>query len=74
MAHTFVYGSLMFDVVRDALVTGSYQKTAARLDGYARVGARGEVYPGLIKADGGTVKGVLVSGVSAADIQLLDCF
>ena len=72
--HTFVYGSLMFDVVWDSLITSRYQRTAARLDGYARVGVSGEVYPGLIEAEGGAVNGVLINSVSAADVQLLDCF
>ena len=53
MKNTFVYGSLMFDAVWDALIKNRYRKVAARLDGYTRVCIRGEVYPALVEAEGG---------------------
>jgi gamma-glutamylcyclotransferase (GGCT)/AIG2-like uncharacterized protein YtfP len=74
MKNTFVYGSLMFGAVWDALIKNRYPRTAARLDGYARVCVKGEVYPALVEAEGGAVDGVLVSGVSALDISVLDRF
>jgi len=74
MKNTFVYGSLMFDAVWDVLIKNRYRRTAARLDGYARVCVRGEVYPALVEDEGGAVDGVLVSGVSASDIGVLDRF
>lgn len=74
MINTFVYGSLMFDAVWDLLITNRYQKTAVRLEGHARVCVKGEVYPGLIKAEGRSVDGILVTGVCDADIRILDRF
>ena len=74
MINTFVYGSLMFDAVWDALIRNGYRKQAARLDGYTRLCVKDEVYPGLVASDTGSVEGVLVEGVSKADILLLDRF
>jgi len=64
----------MFDAVWDVLIKNTYPRIAARLDGYARVRVKGEVYPALVKAEGGAVDGVLVRGVSAEDISVLDRF
>lgn len=72
--NTFVYGSLMFDAVWDILISTRYRKTEARLDGYARVRVRGEVYPGLVQAPGRSVNGILVNGVRSEDIAILDRF
>ncbi len=72
--NTFVYGSLMFDAVWDALISADYPKLNARLDGYARRCVRGEVYPGLAEAEDGVVNGILVIGVTTGDVHVLDRF
>jgi gamma-glutamylcyclotransferase (GGCT)/AIG2-like uncharacterized protein YtfP len=70
----FVYGTLMFDRVWSALIAKRYRKIDAQLAGFKRVCVTGEVYPGLLKADGGIVDGVLVLDVDDTDIRLLDRF
>jgi gamma-glutamylcyclotransferase (GGCT)/AIG2-like uncharacterized protein YtfP len=72
--NVFVYGTLMFDRVWSALIAKRYRKIDAQLAGFKRVGVKGEVYPGLLKANGGTVDGVLVLDVDDADIRVLDRF
>ena len=74
MIDTFVYGTLMFDAVWDALIRNNYRKIDARLDGYVRLCVRGEVYPGMVARDGRAVHGILVKSVSVADIEVLDRF
>ncbi len=74
MVDMFVYGTLMFDAVWDALIRNRYSKIDATLEGYARLCVRGEGYPGLMACDGKSVNGVLVQGMSVADVQLLDRF
>lgn len=74
MTNTFVYGSLMFDAVWDKLIRRRYRKQWARLDGYTRLRVTGEVYPGLVASDTGSVDGVVIEGVSNDDIFLLDRF
>ena len=74
LINTFVYGSLMFDAVWNILISTRYRKTAARLDGYARVCVRGEVYPGLVQAPGRSVNGMLIHGVRPEDVAILDRF
>ena len=71
----FTYGSLMYEPVWDSLVSGSYRKTAATLEGYARFGVKGEDYP-VIKPSTPEqfVEGCVYWGVSLQDQQVLDQF
>lgn len=74
MIDIFVYGSLMFDSVRDMLINTRYQALYARIDGYRRLSVKGEVYPGLIESAGDPVNGVLLLGISNTILPVLDQF
>jgi gamma-glutamylcyclotransferase (GGCT)/AIG2-like uncharacterized protein YtfP len=74
MMNVFVYGSLMFDIVWNTLIINRYQKIDARLDDFKRMEVKGEVYPGLIAAEGGVVDGLLMLAMRQADILVLDSF
>ena len=74
MRHLFAYGSLMCaDIMRE--VAGCDLPGAeAVLHGYRRVVVRGEQYPGLVPADGKSVKGVVYRDVPSSAWDRLDRF
>ena len=72
--NVFVYGTLMFDRVWSALIAKRYRRIDAQLAGFERLAVKGEVYPGLLKADGSIVDGVLVLDVDDMDVRVLDRF
>lgn len=73
MADLFVYGSLMFSEVFEAVVRGTYESEAAGLSGWRRMKIIDEVYPGLVYGDG-SVDGVLWKDISLEDLRILDVF
>jgi len=74
MVNIFVYGSLMFDNVRDALIGSRYQNLGAFISGYRRLTVKGEVYPGLVESEKGRVDGIVLLGIDSGDLRVLDQF
>lgn len=70
----FTYGTLMAPDIMKAVAGCSLQSIEVGLEGYRRFGIRGEEYPGIIKADGGKVEGVLYLDVPAEAMARLDLF
>ncbi len=71
----FCYGTLMFPAVRDALL-GKRQLGAqpALLRGWACRRLVRASYPGLVEDAGSLTRGVLLSGLSDADMRILDSY
>jgi gamma-glutamylcyclotransferase (GGCT)/AIG2-like uncharacterized protein YtfP len=71
----FAYGSLMFEEVWSQVVRGDYLRRPARLHGFLRRRAYGDVYPVIIPSNHGAwVDGVVYFGVSDGDIRRVDAF
>jgi gamma-glutamylcyclotransferase (GGCT)/AIG2-like uncharacterized protein YtfP len=70
----FVYGTLMFPAVMEAVTGRSFASEPAWLDGYARYRLRGATYPGIVPAVGARVVGVLHRGLDARSLAQLDRF
>lgn len=75
MFHVFTYGSLMFDSVWSRIVAGSYDRSAAILQGYDRKGLLGEEYPVIVPSSAHSqVEGIVYHEVSPDDLTRLDLF
>ena len=72
--HVFTYGSLMFPAVWEKVVRGKYKSAPAEAEGHVRFAIRGETYPGMVRAHGQNVHGVVYFDVSAEDVAALDAF
>lgn len=70
----YTYGTLMAPDILQAVAGCSLQSVAASLEGYRRFGIRGEEYPGIIKAKGRNVEGVLYLDVPPRAMARLDLF
>lgn len=70
----FVYGSLQHSLVWRRLVGRDCSEQHAVLKGWKAVKVKNHDYPGLIQADDGRVLGMLKTGLSAADFEILDKF
>jgi gamma-glutamylcyclotransferase (GGCT)/AIG2-like uncharacterized protein YtfP len=70
----FVYGSLLFGEVMQAVTGTRYEGECASISGYARFLVSGATYPGLIPSEGDRVKGILYSGITEASMDWLDAF
>lgn len=71
----FTYGSLMYPVVWQRVVRGSYTSERATIAGFRRVAVRDEDYPMLVAdSPAALVEGVVYRGVDAHDLQQLDAF
>jgi len=68
------YGSLMFEPVWSAVVTGRYSSRAVRVDGWQRYVIPGEDYPGAVLSAGSSMTGVVWEGVGAEYLARLDAF
>jgi gamma-glutamylcyclotransferase (GGCT)/AIG2-like uncharacterized protein YtfP len=70
----FVYGTLLFpDLVR-ALIGRVPERTAASVAGWRAAALPGRAYPGLVPAAGATAGGLLLTGLTAAEWQIIDDF
>ena len=74
MKNLFVYGSLMFEEVWCQLLKGSFHKKAAILHDYQRLKVTGQYYPGIRKAPGSQVNGILIMHLNHKQLRLLDTF
>ncbi len=70
----FVYGSLQHPLVWQRLIDRDCREQQAVLTGWKAVKVKHQDYPGLAQADNGKVFGILKSGLSAADFEILDKF
>jgi BirA family biotin operon repressor/biotin-[acetyl-CoA-carboxylase] ligase len=68
------YGSLMFEPVWSAVVTGQYSSRAVQVDGWQRYVIPGEDYPGAVLSAGSSMTAVIWEGVGAEDLARLDAF
>lgn len=73
-SHVFTYGSLMFVEVWTRVVTGRYRSLDGVLDDHARFAVADQDYPGMIRAVGSSVTGVVYLDVDAEDLLRLDRF
>ncbi|HEU5161128.1 MAG TPA: gamma-glutamylcyclotransferase family protein [Streptosporangiaceae bacterium] len=70
----FVYGTLLFaDIVR-ALIGRVPDRTAASAAGWRAAALPGLAYPGLVRAPGATADGLLLTGLTPAEWQVIDAF
>jgi gamma-glutamylcyclotransferase (GGCT)/AIG2-like uncharacterized protein YtfP len=74
LTNVITYGSLMFEPVWSAVVTGQYSSRSVRVEGWQRFMIPGEDYPGAIPSAGSSMAAVLWEGVGAADLVRLDEF
>ena len=75
MASLFVYGTLMDPDVAQAVIGRTQQQLnvePASLDGYCALLVAGAPYPGLRKAPGETVRGMLLTGLTETEMHRLD--
>lgn len=71
----FSYGTLLVEEVLEAILGRVPDRIEAELVGYKRLPIQGKCYPAVIRArDTDVVKGKLLVGLSAAELQLLDKF
>lgn len=75
MANLFTYGSLMFkEVIYQLTTKQDYESKKAVLKGYARRTVKENVYPGIYKAEGEQVQGVVYLAVTPVDLEHLHKF
>jgi gamma-glutamylcyclotransferase (GGCT)/AIG2-like uncharacterized protein YtfP len=73
-APLFVYGTLQFPEVLTELIGRCPQLDPASVLGWRVAALPGRVYPGLVPDSGGLARGVLLSGLTAAEWEVLDEF
>lgn len=70
----FVYGTLMFDEVLQALINRSPRKSSAVIRGYRRYCIRDQVFPGTVAATDSQVQGVVLFDISPQELEIFDEF
>lgn len=70
----FAYGALALPDVVDALTGRVPEARPARLAGYRCRMLRGEIFPGVERSPGSGTDGILYSGLSPAELSILDSF
>ncbi|MGE3482109.1 MAG: gamma-glutamylcyclotransferase family protein [Gammaproteobacteria bacterium] len=68
----FCYGTLEFPSVMQAVAGRCFPGMPAVLPGYRRLGVKGEVFPGIVAQPGAEVSGTVYSGLTSAQLRLLD--
>ncbi|WP_344863349.1 gamma-glutamylcyclotransferase family protein [Planomonospora alba] len=68
----FVYGTLMFPEVLRALLGRVPDSAPAEVAGWRAARLPGRVYPVLVPAPEGTARGLLITGLTAAEWRVLD--
>ncbi len=74
MTELFVYGTLMWTDIMDAVAGPCRPLAAATLHDHRRLALRGAPYPGLIAAPGDTVEGLVYTGIGRRGLVRLDRF
>ncbi len=70
----FVYGTLQVPVVMKALIARVPEGVKATLPGYARYRLAGHVFPGILMEATECVEGILYSGMTKAELEVIDAF
>ena len=70
----FTYGTLMDAEIMQTVTHQKYTGKSVVLLGFERYGVRDEPYPGIVEKEGGTVEGILYSGVNDDSVHRLDVF
>ncbi|MEV0246220.1 gamma-glutamylcyclotransferase family protein [Nocardia sp. NPDC050712] len=70
----FAYGTLQFPEVLTALLGRCPRLRSAELRGWRVAALPDRVYPGLVPDPGGLARGMLISGLDAAEWSVLDGF
>ncbi|MCD0452383.1 gamma-glutamylcyclotransferase [Actinocorallia sp. API 0066] len=73
MPDLFVYGTLRFPEVLDALLGRVPPTSPASASGWRVAALPGAAYPGLVAAQG-TARGLLLHGLSAAELDVLHAY
>lgn len=74
MPDLFVYGTLRFPEVLDALLGRVPGLSPARVEGWRAAALEGRVYPGLVAAPGAVAEGMLVHGLGVDELALLHAY
>jgi gamma-glutamylcyclotransferase (GGCT)/AIG2-like uncharacterized protein YtfP len=72
--HVFTYGTLMFPEVWQMVVGRMFATVEGAAAGFAVFRVRDAVFPGIVEATDGTVRGVVYLDVDADSIERLDKF
>ncbi|WP_218019435.1 gamma-glutamylcyclotransferase family protein [Nocardia arthritidis] len=70
----FVYGTLQFPEVLETLLGRVPPSEPAELAGWRAAALPGRIYPGLVAASHARTRGVVLSGLAAAEWTVLDAF
>jgi len=70
----FVYGTLQYPDVAQAVTGQRLEGHPARLDGYARYQVRRAPFPGIVPAHGRSVEGLIYAGIDAHTLAHIDAF
>lgn len=68
----FVYGTLVFPEVIEALTGRVPESIPAILHGYVRYTVAGQVYPGIVKHRDSSVEGLLYTGITPEELERLN--
>jgi len=68
----FAYGTLLVPEIIGELIGRVPDSVPATLHGYVRKLMRGQVYPGVTAAAGQSVTGLIYSGLSPRELEILD--
>lgn len=68
----FVYGTLQYPMILDALLGRVPASEHARVRGYVRYGVKGEPFPAVVPCESGEVEGLLLNGLSPDEMAILD--
>ncbi len=70
----FVYGTLLFPDVLAVLLGRVPRRSPAVADGWRAAALPGRVYPGLVPARGRQATGLVISGLTGDEVDLLDAY
>ncbi|MBF0278328.1 MAG: gamma-glutamylcyclotransferase [SAR324 cluster bacterium] len=74
MSDLFAYGTLMSEDIMFAVCRTHYSGVEGILQDYRRWQFKGEVYPGMMKQEGGRVEGIIYRDISTENWNRLDAF
>ena len=74
MKDIFVYGTLMNEEVFSHFANGKFEKYEATLSDYKRVKVIGKSYPAIRPNSSCCVEGLLITGLSSRNLEILDEF
>lgn len=72
VSDVFVYGTLIFPKIMQAVTGKTFDGQTARLHDFAAFKVIGESYPGLWHLEGVTTEGVLYHGLSEEELAMID--